>query len=361
MSKNQEAINAILAPLKEGAAGVYLRYDPIYDQIREARTEDDHRLSRGVWQMELKKSDHATVENLCINALTEKTKDLQIAAWLADSWTLLHGLEGLFDGTQLIHQFIKTYYDTMYPLDEEHRLRLFEWIDNEFRMRLYTLPLTQFNEAIRSYNYHDIVSAKTFDAALRREPETSAKQIERAHKRGDALLPHVNTAIAQTPPHVMQEYTAFLRKIEDEFKAIRTFLDEKLGKDSPGFTQIFTTLTDIMRITKVDADDVQENPTPEVGDQAPSPSIETTQSQNVPVSIPVKASEIGTTRKDAYQSLRNLADIFSKIEPHSPTANVLRKVSEWEDKQLVDILGGFSKSPDALSMFMGFIATENKE
>lgn len=375
VEKNRDdIIQEILTPFPDGAAGEYLRYDPVYDQIRESRTEDDQRLSRGVWQIEFKKSDHGSVQSLCVEALTKRTKDLQITSWLAESWMMLYGAEGFFDGIFLIHAFVKKYYDMMHPLDEEHRLRLFEWIDNEFKLRLYTYPLTQFAEAARSYTYHDVVAAKTFDAALRREPTDSAKQIERAHKRGDALLPHVNQAIAETPKSVMVAHTKVFKKIQQEFKELKAFLDDKLGKESPGFTQIFATLTEIMRITK--SDEVVEAEAVDVGEAAPSEAVDsmldavtdtgketTSSSSSSPelVSIPIKVSDMYTARKSAYSNLRELADTFSKIEPHSPTANVLKKVSEWENKKLVDILGTFSQSPDALHIFMGFISEEKPE
>ncbi len=373
VEKNRDdIIQEILTPFSDGMAGEYLRYDPVYDQIRDARTEDDQRLSRGVWQIEFKKSDHGSVQSVCVDALTKRTKDLQIASWLAESWMMLYGAEGFFDGISLIHAFVKKYYEIMHPLDEEHRLRLFEWIDNEFKLRLYTYPLTQFSEAARSYTYHDVVAAKTFDAALRREPADSAKQIERAHKRGDALLPHVNQAIAETPKSVMVAHTKVFRKIQQEFKELKAFLDEKLGKEAPGFTQIFATLTEIMRITKsdevIDAEAVDVNETVSTeGVDSTLDTITDTEKETTPlrspepVSIPVKASDVYTARKSAYSNLRELADTFSKIEPHSPTANVLKKVSEWENKKLVDILGTFSQSPDALHIFMGFISDEKSE
>ena len=81
-STRQEIDEAILlTPLSEGdGVGKYLRYDPLYDQIKDARREDDVTLSQGIWQTEIKRADWPLVETLCLDALTTKTKDLDFRA-----------------------------------------------------------------------------------------------------------------------------------------------------------------------------------------------------------------------------------------------------------------------------------------
>ena len=50
-------IEAILLPIPgDNPAGESLRYDPVYDEIQEARRADDL-LDRGDWQHEIKTSD----------------------------------------------------------------------------------------------------------------------------------------------------------------------------------------------------------------------------------------------------------------------------------------------------------------
>lgn len=362
MSKSETLFEEILRPFPDGTAGPYLRYDPVYDQIRQARTEDDHRLSRGVWQTELKKADHFEAEKHCIDALTARSKDFQIVGWLAESWFVQYGLSGLLDGIKLINAFAAQYWKTMHPVDEEHRLRLFEWMDTDFSKHLHIFPLTAVPNASKQYSYQDQVLAKTFDQALRREPESSQKQIERANKRGDPLLPHVMRAFEQTPKEVFIKSFQSIKEIEAELKTFKSFVEEKMGKDAPSFSQIFSTLTNMKKVIAVPEEEKVEevsasanvtSTTPDSNDTAATATKVTHSAPTLAVSSAAVA-----TRADAYKRLRELADAFGKIEPHSPTANVLHKVSKWEDKQLVDILSDFSKSPDALSIFMNFISKE---
>ncbi|RPI79864.1 MAG: type VI secretion system protein TssA, partial [Desulfobacteraceae bacterium] len=68
-------LNLILTPIPgETPAGVYLRYDPVYDAIAEARRADDD-LNRGELQREIKTADWDKVIKLCLEALSQKTKD----------------------------------------------------------------------------------------------------------------------------------------------------------------------------------------------------------------------------------------------------------------------------------------------
>ncbi|KAB2831846.1 MAG: type VI secretion system protein TssA, partial [Caedimonadaceae bacterium] len=64
----------------EMPCGKYLRYTEVYDQIREARREEDDKLPQGIWKIDIKRADWEKVSQLCQTALIHQTKDLQIAA-----------------------------------------------------------------------------------------------------------------------------------------------------------------------------------------------------------------------------------------------------------------------------------------
>ncbi|RMH15728.1 MAG: type VI secretion system protein TssA, partial [Gemmatimonadetes bacterium] len=75
-------LEALLAPLPgEAPAGRWTRYEGTYDAVEEARRADDPNAPRDIWTHELKAADWDEVERLCVDALTTKTKDFQIAAW----------------------------------------------------------------------------------------------------------------------------------------------------------------------------------------------------------------------------------------------------------------------------------------
>ena len=98
-----EEIAALLAPVPEtdgapGGAGVSLRYDPAMVAIRQAREEDDASLPLGDWARPLKRADWPAVALQCSQLLRERSKDLQLAAWLLEAWVHLHQIDGLRAG-----------------------------------------------------------------------------------------------------------------------------------------------------------------------------------------------------------------------------------------------------------------------
>ena len=86
-------LGEVLQPMVEQSpCGPSLRYEPIYTDIRLAREEDDPHLPMRQWERPLKKADWLYIEKQCFEALTQKTKDLQLVAWLTEAWMRLHGL-----------------------------------------------------------------------------------------------------------------------------------------------------------------------------------------------------------------------------------------------------------------------------
>jgi type VI secretion system protein ImpA len=69
----------------EGLPGKDLKYDPVYDKIKESRFEEEAYLSQGIWERDLKRADWAETEKLCAEALANDTSDLQIVCWLCEA------------------------------------------------------------------------------------------------------------------------------------------------------------------------------------------------------------------------------------------------------------------------------------
>ena len=96
-------IDAVLAPIPgDHPAGKDLRYDPRYDQVKEARREDLE-LPPGGLATERKVADWAQVVTLGRQLLEKETKDLQLAAWLTESLFKKDGLVGLATGLTVVH------------------------------------------------------------------------------------------------------------------------------------------------------------------------------------------------------------------------------------------------------------------
>ena len=109
----------LLIPIPgDNPGGVELRYDPLYDKIKEARREDVD-VPQGEWQTELKKADWPLVIRLAKEALASKSKDLQIAAWLTEALTRREGFPGLTSGLDLVIGLLEQSWDHLYPEIED--------------------------------------------------------------------------------------------------------------------------------------------------------------------------------------------------------------------------------------------------
>ena len=70
-------------------------------------------------EQDRKVSDNAQVIKLTTDLLTNKTKDLQLAAWLTEAWLKQRGFGGLKDGLALCCGLVDKFWDTLYPEMED--------------------------------------------------------------------------------------------------------------------------------------------------------------------------------------------------------------------------------------------------
>jgi type VI secretion system protein ImpA len=70
----------------ENPSGPDLRYDPVFDQIKEARREEDDTLPTGDWDRPAKKADHRQVVKLAGD--WRRAWSNRSSSWMA--WLCLH-------------------------------------------------------------------------------------------------------------------------------------------------------------------------------------------------------------------------------------------------------------------------------
>ncbi|HGJ5873838.1 MAG TPA: type VI secretion system protein TssA [Arsenophonus apicola] len=131
-------------------AGENIEYQPIFEQINQARESDDDLQLEDMWSCEVRQTDWRQVSLLCTEVLEKHSKDLQIACWLTQAQAKLHGLAGMATGIALISRLCETFWPTLWPkLDEEEggyradiRLARLNWLDNRLSHLLQDWPLT---------------------------------------------------------------------------------------------------------------------------------------------------------------------------------------------------------------------------
>src|SRR5437879_1304992 len=122
----------ILNPIPgDNPGGESLEYAPVYDQIKEARREDDD-APQGDWQRARKTADWKLVVQLAGDTIAAKSKDLQLAAWLTEGLLKTETFAGLRAGLELNKALLETFWENLYPQIEDGDLELraspLEWI-----------------------------------------------------------------------------------------------------------------------------------------------------------------------------------------------------------------------------------------
>src|SRR5215469_6417022 len=240
----------LLTPIPgENPSGPDLRYDnkvSIYDQVKEARRQDDD-LAQGDWQRERKVADYAKVINLTQDALATKTKDLQLAAWLTDACLRIRGFAGLGDGITFCHGLVNNFWDTLNPPledgDEEPRMAHLEWIGSALEVPLKSVALNrdghnwfQYKES-RTLGYEDQIKVDK-DKKLRAQRIAEGKLAPEAFDK----------AFVETPK-------AFYFQGEKELdRCLKTLTDldglcrQKFTSSPPTFGKLHTGLEEVRHV-----------------------------------------------------------------------------------------------------------------
>jgi type VI secretion system protein ImpA len=324
-------VHDLLQPVPGASpAGGSLRYEGTYDRISEARREDDPKLSQGIYKASLKRADWSTVETICIEALTTRTKDLQIAGWLLESWLHLYGFAGAARGLRLMAGLCDQFWADVYPAiesgDLEGRIAPFAWVEQKLTLKLKQIPLTTPDEKSgESYSYVDWESACHFENLAMKDPRALQEALAK-------INPSVATFRAAVAATDRSSYLALVEDLGDAIEAcvlVQQVLDEKCGKEAPGLRQFKEALSAIQQLIFQDLHSRAMEPEADAElAHAPADETEIELWSNGPI----------RSRADAYRRLSEVADYLLRTEPHSPTPYLVKRAVEWGNMSLPDLL-----------------------
>jgi type VI secretion system ImpA family protein len=342
---------------EERPAGEYLRYEGTYDRIREARREDDATLTQGIYKTELKRADWRAVANICTEALSTRTKDLQITAWLLEAWLRLYGFAGCHDGLQLLRELVEKFWEHLHPQlnegDPEDRVHTFIWINEKLSLQLKLIPLTspQANDLF-SYSFADWESACRLEQLAERNP----KDLQSAEAEGQVTLVRFQASAMLTP-------TAFFRELSDELRgatetclALDALLEEKFGRQSPSLERFKEMLGAIQHLV---ADILHARPE--------EPYLSATEDVSALIAGEHESGgEIWSanpirSRAEAYWRLTEAAEYLLRTEPHSPTPYLVKRAVEWGSMSLFEVFQQIIRNEGEMQEINRLLRLTNKE
>jgi type VI secretion system protein ImpA len=348
---------AILAPLPgERPTGEALRFAGDYDRIREARREDDASLPQGIWQSELKRANWDEVVRLCTEALTTRSKDLQIAGWLFEALVQRDGFAGMPVGLGILIGLCRAFWPALYPEIEEgdlsYRVAPFEWLNAHLPQTLFRLSLTQ----------PGIVTPVAYGW----EHYANALRLEQVHKANPNAKPPAGVRIAAFEAGVAATPSAYYRGVLAGIAAslgllgeLDRELEEKCGKEAPSLAGLRGALTNIQGLLLNVLRNRGEVPVmaePSKAAPAPAEPAEPAEAETPPPSH----DGVIHDREQAYQLILEVAEFLARTEPHSPTPYLLRRAYSWGMMPLHELLGEMSRGRNDMAALFELLGLAHK-
>jgi type VI secretion system protein ImpA len=314
----------------DAPAGPDLRQDfspqSVYFRLRDARAEAreierrvDHDPSADIgvpvqWR---------TVRDLAIRALSERTKDLEIAAWLTEALVRLDGMSGLAVGSTVIADLVVGLWDNgLHPQPDEDGI--------ETQVAPITGLNGQGNDGTLMQPLRKSVLFPGPDGApltfwqymQSEELETISDAARRKQRLGTGVVPLADVAGAarQAGGVRLSALRAEAKGALAAWTRMSEVLEEKAGSDAPPTGRVRDLLMAIADVANTYAPPEPDAPAVD----AAAENIAGADDGPVAGATAVRAART-VTREDMLRELEGIADYFLRTEPHSPLAYTLQE------------------------------------
>ena len=333
----------ILNPIPgDNPGGQNLRYAPIYDQVKEARREDDE-LNQGAWQHERKVADWPLASKLCQDAIATQSKDLQLAAWLCEALLKRESIAGLLQGIILCRALIDKFWDNLYPEiedgDTEQRAAPLDWIGSKLVVSVKMVSLCRDGYNFVQYQGSRLVTPE--EAATTKELKAAR---EKALKEGKLAPEIFDKSFVDTP----KAFYAGLEKSIDstvaELKGLTEVCQEKFT-DPPGFSQLNEALAAVRQSVhsllqkkrETEPDPVEEAPAEAAaeesaegeGEPGAAGSGQAGAGTGIGFSLGGRASSEPEDKRAAIGAIVAAAAVLRKRDPASPASYLMLRGLRW--------------------------------
>lgn len=351
-------------------AGPSLRYEGTYDAVRDARRADDPGLPQGVWMRELKRADWEGAAALCESALRERSKDLQLCAWLMEAWLHLHGFAGAAAGLRVMLAVAERFWDGLHPRGEgdgdcEARALVVEWMDGVAADALVLVPLTA--PSVADAEAHPWAAR---EGALRLEnlARRDSAAAESAEREGAVTPARFDRAVSLTPTALYAAAGASLRRAAEAAGTLQALLDERCGAAAPGLLRTRGVLASLLDWTGQVLAARPAEPAAVADEEEPMPGGESTVHPTLAGPAQAAGSRGGTlgdgrpaSREEAFRWLRAASDYLVETEPHSPVPYLVRRAVAWGGLSLQALMIEFQRSGYDLGTLYGLLGFDTGE
>lgn len=265
--------------------------------------------------------------------LQQRSKDLELLAWLIEALCREHGFAGLTAGFTLARAMIEQYWDTLHPQPDQDGMEIrlaalagLNGYDNEGTLiqPILSIPLI-FSKGTRAYATWQCEQGAE---VARLDKARADKKIQNGAVAPDALA---LTAREMTDSDILATHQQLLQAIT-AFQQLSASIDQRAGAAIPS-SRIDQTLQRCLdTLTYLAGERLQR-----LLNTAPAPALTDTAEAAVPSGVTAVQTAIGN-REQAVQQLRFLADLFRRTEPHSPVSYAIEQAVRWSQMSLPELM-----------------------
>jgi type VI secretion system protein ImpA len=312
--------------------GVDLRYDPLYDKIKEARREDDD-APQGDWATERKTADWPMVIRLAKEVLATKSKDLQIAAWLAEASLRREGFGPFADSLDLIAGLVAEQWDHLFlgsdDGDTEMRAAPLEWLALKLDVPVRMTALDRSGYGLLQHREARLVPTEVLAA----ENEDKAASRKTAIANGKLTPEELDTAFGATPKAWFKALVADINATLEAIKKLDTASRQKFGDAAPNYSRLREVVEEVQRVAtqqlkhklEVDPDPVEVTAS---GDGVALPDdVVLPGSATAAARGPLAAEP--TSRDDATSRIVGAARYLRANDPFNPASYLMLRGFRW--------------------------------
>lgn len=315
----------------DNPAGADLRYDPVYEKIKEARREDDD-APQGEWQHARKVADWPLVIKLAGDALATRSKDLQLAAWLGEAMLRREGFGSFRATLDVTRGLLDKYWETVYPEVEDGDLEMraapLEWMGLKLEI---PVKMAAINRA--GHTYLQYAEARSIGT----EQEADGDSAKRT-KREEAIaarkptIEEFDKAFADTPKAFVKQLASDVAGTIESLQALDDFSRDKFGDAAPSFLKLRDVLQEEQRVVgQLLARKLEQDPDPV--EAAPVAVAGAADASGTALGTPGDGARVLSAepvdRNDAASRVISAARFLRRTEPLSPASYLMLRALRW--------------------------------
>ncbi len=326
-------VNDLLEPISDEApCGDDLEYDSEFGElVRVAKGKPEH--MEGDKEIPAEPPKWNEVADLAV-ALLGRTRDLRVAAHLAQAELHLNGFPGFAESLALIHGLSTSYWDDVHPrlVDEDG--------DEDPDYRANSLaPLNSKDGVVGSVSRAVLASSRALGQFSLRDMRLANGEISPGPDEETPDPTHIDAAFMDCDLDELQATAAAADRCRDLISAIDTYYREQLGIEiTPEFSALEAEMKEVRRVL-----------TEQLGNRGVETEGDEEDAGAEGGSAPAQAMRLGeiNSREDAIKVIDKLCEYFRKNEPSSPVPLLLQRAKRLIAKDFLEILKDLT--PDGVS------------